>query len=208
MAIRKAQRGSVIKQGRPISAKRAKKKMAKGKGYISKPIPNTQKSPGSFVKTKPNKKGPLAGFTNKIVGKSRPIKKAQGGGSAPKSPTAAQLKAAVKGTKKTSPKKKKVTTTTVTRPKAGTYGGTNKTTRTSTKTNKKGVTTTKSKSVQSQGYHPGARATVSKSKVKTKSAGRTPWGAKQQKTISSKGSNKTMSRAKGTKIAKRMTKKK
>lgn len=204
MAIRKAQRGgSAVKQGRPISAKKATKKMAKGKGYISKPIPNTQKSPGSFVKTKPSDK---AGW-NKVVGKSRPIKKAQLGGPT-KGPTAAQVKAATKMTKKTSPKKKKVTTTTVTKPKAGTYGGTNRTTRTSTKTNKKGVTTTKSKSVQSQGYQPGARATVSKSKVKTKSAGRTPWGAKQQNTISSKGSNKTMTRAKGAKVAKRMTKKK
>tara|TARA_R110001632_G_scaffold208690_1_gene333075 strand:+ start:1421 stop:1642 length:222 start_codon:yes stop_codon:yes gene_type:complete len=72
MALKKAQRGgSAVKRGRPITAKKAAKKTAKGKGYISKPIPNTQKSPGVYVKTKPSKK---TGWS-KAVGKPRAIKK-------------------------------------------------------------------------------------------------------------------------------------
>jgi len=64
------------KRGRPISQKRAARKTAKGKGFISKPIPNPQKSPGSYVRTKKvsKKKAPWPG-AKKIVGKSRPIKK-------------------------------------------------------------------------------------------------------------------------------------
>lgn len=62
------------KRGRPISQKRAARKTAKGKGFISKPIPNPQKSPGSYVRTKKAKKGKMGGWS-RIVGKPRPIKK-------------------------------------------------------------------------------------------------------------------------------------
>ena len=47
------------KKGRPISAKRAAKKVSKGKGFISRPMgPKSSNNAGSvFLKTKPNKKG-------------------------------------------------------------------------------------------------------------------------------------------------------
>jgi len=76
--IKKAQTGRELKKfartGNPISQKKATKKVGKGKGTISKPIPNPQKSPGSYVRTKTVKKGKMAGF-KRVVGKFRPIKR-------------------------------------------------------------------------------------------------------------------------------------
>tara|TARA_Y100000034_G_scaffold61591_1_gene74761 strand:- start:660 stop:869 length:210 start_codon:yes stop_codon:yes gene_type:complete len=62
------------RQGRPISQKKATRKAGKGKGFISKPIPNPRKSSGSYVRTKTVKKGKMAG-ASRVVGKPRPIKK-------------------------------------------------------------------------------------------------------------------------------------
>ena len=61
--------------GGSISKAKAEKKVAKGKGFISKPMGG----PGEdrFVKTRPAKKASKAmGFpVNKVVGKSKAIKK-------------------------------------------------------------------------------------------------------------------------------------
>lgn len=132
------------KKNKKISAKKAARKVKKGKGIISKPIPNTQKSPGVYMKTKAVKKGPMKGIGKKIVGspktiKSPSLKKKSYSATSPKKGTYGGTTSATKSVTKRGVTKTKTANTPMNPFVKGTI--------TKTKTNSKGVKTVSRKKV-------------------------------------------------------------